>query len=88
MSRDLGRFDLVADLHDVLRSKGLRKLMRLKGSRVAYINKGQKEKKALTAPEKKIKVQLKTTVERYRDVFLKLASICRRFRCGEDTAIR
>ena len=72
MSRDLGRFDLVADLHDVLRSKGLRKLMRLKGSRVAYINKGQKEKKALTAPEKKIKVQLKTTVERYRDVFLKL----------------
>lgn len=53
MSRDLGRFDLVADLHDVLRSKGLRKLMRLKGSRVAYINKGQKEKKALTAPEKK-----------------------------------
>lgn len=52
MSRDLGRFDLVADLHDVLRSKGLRKLMRLKGSRVAYINKGQKEKKALTAPKK------------------------------------
>lgn len=39
---------------------------------MAYINKGQKEKKALTAPEKKIKVQLKTTVERYRDVFLKL----------------
>ena len=72
LGHDIGRFDMVADLHDVLRSKGLCKLLRWKGARVERIDKGRAEKKALTAPKDKIKVQLKTTVERYRDVFVRL----------------
>ena len=69
---DMGRFDMVADLHDVLRGKLLRKIFRFRGARVAYIDKGQKEKKALTRPRNKTKIQLETTVERYRKVFVKL----------------
>lgn len=72
LSADLGRFDKVADLHDVLRSKMLRRVLRLKGTEVAYIDKGRKEKKALVDLKNKRLVPLKTTVERYRDVFLKL----------------
>lgn len=69
---EMGRFDMVADLHDVLRGKLLRRIFRFRGARVAYIDKGQKEKKALTAPRNKTKIQLETTVERYRKVFVKL----------------
>ncbi len=69
---EMGRFDMVADLHDVLRGKLLRRIFRLRGAKVAYIDKGQKEKKALTRPKDKTKVQLETTVERYRKVFVKL----------------
>ena len=72
LGRDLGRFDLVADLHDVLRSKGLCRLMKLRGTRIERIDKGRAEKKMLTAPENKQRVQLKTTVERYREVFVRL----------------
>lgn len=72
MGRDLRHFDLVADLHDVLRSKGLRRMLRYGGARVQYIDKGRAEKKALTAAEDKRKIPLKTTVERYRDVFVRL----------------
>ena len=64
LGRDLGRFDMVADLHDVLRSKGLCRLMKLRGTRIERIDKGRAEKKMLTAPENKQRVQLKTTVER------------------------
>lgn len=72
LSHDLGRFDVVADLHDVIRSKMLRRVMSRRGSRVAYIDKGRDEKKALVSLEDKVRVPLKTTVERYRDVFLSL----------------
>ncbi len=72
LARDLGRFDLVADLHDVLRSQVLRRLMRLKGARVAVIDKGRAEKKALTRLKRKRFAPLTPTVERYRDVFLRL----------------
>lgn len=72
LGRDIGRFDMVADLHDVLRSKGLCKLLRWEGAKIERIDKGRAEKKALTAPKDKIKVQLKTTIERYRDVFVRL----------------
>ena len=72
LGRDLGRFDMVADLHDVLRSKGLCRLMKLRGTRIERIDKGRAEKKMLTAPENKQRVQLKTTVERYREVFVRL----------------
>lgn len=72
LSSELGRFDMVADLHDVIRTKMLRRILRLRGAKVAYIDKGREEKKALVALENKKLVQLKTTVERYREVFLAL----------------
>ncbi len=67
-----GGFDFVADLHDVLRSKVLRRLMRLKGAKIAVIDKGRAEKKKLTSLKHKLLVRLKPTVERYRDVFAEL----------------
>lgn len=75
LSSELGRFDMVADLHDVIRTKMLRRILRLRGAKVAYIDKGREEKKALVALENKKLVQLKTTVERYREVFLDRKSV-------------
>ncbi|MDP5139230.1 MAG: glycosyltransferase family 9 protein [Spirosomaceae bacterium] len=66
------KFDAVADLHGVLRSHLLRNLFRLSGKQVAEINKGRAEKKALTRTENKVLKQLKTTPERYADVFREL----------------
>lgn len=63
------KFDVVIDLHDVLRSKVMRALFRIKGIKVFKIDKGRAEKKALTAKEDKVLKQLKSSVERYRDVF-------------------
>jgi ADP-heptose:LPS heptosyltransferase len=65
-------FDAVADLHGVLRSHLLRTLFRLSGKKVAQIDKGRVEKKALTRSENKVFKQLKTTPERYADVFREL----------------
>ncbi|PZR26953.1 MAG: glycosyl transferase family 1 [Citrobacter freundii] len=65
-------FDAVADLHNVLRSIILRNLFRLSGVPVAKIDKGRKEKKELTAKENKKLVQLKTSFQRYADVFNEL----------------
>lgn len=65
-------FTEVADLHNVLRSKILRTLFQFSFIKVAAINKGRKEKKALTRSKNKIFKQLKTTHQRYADVFLKL----------------
>lgn len=63
------KFDAVADLHGVLRSHILRFLYKISGKRVAQIDKGRAEKKALTRSENKVFKQLKTTPERYADVF-------------------
>lgn len=59
----------IADLHNVLRSKILRTLFRFSGMNIAYIDKGRAEKKALTRITDKVFKQLKTTHERYADVF-------------------
>jgi ADP-heptose:LPS heptosyltransferase len=59
--------DYVIDLHDVIRSKILRFLFRLKGVPVAAIDKGRSEKKLVITGKKKTK--LKHSVERYCDVF-------------------
>ena len=64
--------DAVADLHDVLRSKILKLFFRLKGLPVRQLDKGRKEKKALTRKQNKIFKQLKPTHQRYADVFDKL----------------
>ena len=70
--REAGRFDMVADLHDVIRSKFIRKLFVLGGSSVVHIDKGSKEKKKLTRPKNKVFKQLEPTVNRYRNVFTTL----------------
>ncbi len=63
----------VADLHDVLRTKILRSYFLLfSGAKVANIIKGRSEKRRLTRNKNKEQVQLKSTFERYRDVFTRL----------------
>lgn len=62
-------FDAVADLHNVLRSSLLRTLFTLSGYPTASLDKGRKEKKALTRKENKIFHQLATTHQRYAQVF-------------------
>lgn len=64
--------DAVADLHDVLRTKILRTFFRLSGFSVQKIDKGRKKKKALTRSKNKKFKALKTTHERYADVFRRL----------------
>lgn len=57
------------DLHDVLRTKVLRNFCRLFGSKVSIIDKGRAEKKALIAMNGDKSMVLKTTFQRYVDVF-------------------
>jgi len=64
--------DAVADLHDVLRSNILIQLLRLKGIPFQQIDKGRADKKALINSKNKIFKPLKTTHERYADVFRSL----------------
>lgn len=64
-----GKFDQMIDLHDVLRSKILRTIMRLKGVKVTVVDKGRAEKKALV--NGKNKSQLKQMVQRYHETFEK-----------------
>jgi ADP-heptose:LPS heptosyltransferase len=67
-----GPFYALADLHDNLRSKFLRRLFRLSGIPYAYIDKGREEKKLLTRFPGKVLRPLKKTTERYADVFRSL----------------
>jgi ADP-heptose:LPS heptosyltransferase len=62
-------FDAVADLHNVLRSKILTLFYKLKGLKVATLDKGRSEKKALTRKEDKVFKQLTSMHERYAGVF-------------------
>ena len=64
--------DAVADLHNVLRSKVLRTFLKLAFTKISFINKGRKEKRALIATKNKVFKQLRTTHERYADVFRNL----------------
>jgi len=70
LSRELKKLhiDAVADLHNVLRSKILK--LFLFGIRTIQVDKGRKEKKALVSGQ--IFEQLKSTHQRYADVFEKL----------------
>lgn len=59
-----------ADLHNVLRSKIVRLYFSLLSNvSIAKIDKGRKEKKALTRKKNKVFIQLKTSIERYKTVF-------------------
>lgn len=64
----LGGWDGIADLHDVLRTKIVRLLFSILGTKIAVIDKGRSEKKALTRKRNKRLVPLKHTVNRYSDV--------------------
>lgn len=64
--------DFVADLHDVIRTKILSRILRSKGQKVFIIDKGKDEKERLTDVWNIEKKPLKQTVERYADVFRKM----------------
>lgn len=64
--------DAVADLHNAIRSKVIRKLFGLIGKKVVYMDKGRKEKEALTRTENKIFEPLLSTFERHALAFKKL----------------
>lgn len=64
--------DAFADLHNVLRSKIVRKLFALGGKKTASVDKGRAEKKALTQAENKVFKQLPTMFERHSNVFNEL----------------
>jgi len=64
--------DYVADLHDVLRTKLLRLLFALSGTKSASINKGRVEKTKLIRKNEKVFHPLKSTFIRYQDVFASL----------------
>lgn len=66
----LGSFDLVADMHSVIRSVYIRAAMLFKGAKTASIHKGREEKRQLTSG--KIHHPLRHTTERYAEVFASL----------------
>jgi ADP-heptose:LPS heptosyltransferase len=63
------KFDAIVDLHNVLRSNILKVFFKLGSFRLAQIDKGRIEKKALISDKNKVFKPLKTTHERYADVF-------------------
>jgi len=66
------KIDGVADLHNVLRSKILILFFKFSKIKTITIDKGRCEKKALTNSRKKKFKQLRSTHERYADVFRKI----------------
>lgn len=63
------KFDAVLDLNEKLYSRLLRSFFRVTGVQTYCIDKGRKQKKELTRRENKVMEQLKTSLERYADVF-------------------
>lgn len=61
--------DAFADLHNVLRSKVVRSLFAISGKKIAFVDKGRAQKKALTRAENKIFQPLTTMFERHQLVF-------------------
>lgn len=64
--------DAIADLHNVLRTKVVRTFLKFSGISWASINKGRTEKKLLVNAQGNPISPLKTTHERYADVFREL----------------
>jgi ADP-heptose:LPS heptosyltransferase len=62
-----GKFDIIIDLHDVLRSQVLRFLFRMRGIPSYVINKGRGEKRSVISGKRKL--GLKHSMERYCDTF-------------------
>jgi len=72
--RDLKKlkFNKIADLHNVLRTKIICSFFAFSDKKIAILDKGRAEKKALTRAKNKIFKPLKSTHQRYADVFEKL----------------
>ena len=66
------KVDAVADLHNVLRSNILKRFFVFGGIPFVQIDKGRKEKKELTSLKDKVFKPLKSTHQRYAEVFGKL----------------
>lgn len=64
--------DATADLHNVIRSKIINHYLKHKGIKTAVIDKDRKKKKSLTRAKNKIFKPLKSTHQRYADVFNRL----------------
>jgi ADP-heptose:LPS heptosyltransferase len=64
--------DAVADLHNVIRSKGIRKLFALNGKKTVASNKEREYKNALIREKDKIFKQVKTMFEIHCDTFISL----------------
>ena len=68
----LSDFDYIADFHGVLRTWWLRTEGCLRRKKIAKIDKGRKEKKALTRQKNKVLAQQATSFERYAKVLEQL----------------
>lgn len=66
----IDKFDAVADLHDVLRTKWIDMRFSLSGKQVVSIDKGRSEKKAVVRHQ--LDTNLRPQIERYVEVFEKL----------------
>lgn len=71
LCRDYG-IDAFADLHDVIRTRIIGLFCRMRRIPICRIDKGRGEKRMLTRSRDKRVVRLKTSHERYLDVFRKL----------------
>lgn len=63
---------MVADIHDVLRTKVLRTWFKVNGIKCASIDKGRSERKALTREKNKVFAPIKSSMRKYEEVFVKL----------------
>ena len=68
---NLYKFDVVIDLHSVLRAHLLSFFFKINRVSVATLDKGRSEKKALTQSQQKVFVPLRSMHERYASVFRK-----------------
>jgi len=66
------KFNKIADLHNVLRTKIICSFFAFSDKKIVILDKGRAEKKALTRAKNKIFKPLKSTHQRYADVFEKL----------------
>lgn len=65
-------YDALADWHDVIRTKIIRSCFRLRGKKVAVIDKGRRERRRLVRQNNKVRAQLEGSPQRYADVLERL----------------
>lgn len=70
--RQKHRFDIIADLHGVLRTWQMSLWARLDGIKTVGIRKGRAHRRALTRPNNKVMLPLTSQRDRYREVFHRL----------------